>query len=443
MDVKGVYVDGIRVGTVVSGLDDEVSLGADGSLEMASLEDGSDSLSEPSWRGGGHAPGRGVPHHDDVSNAAPHRRTLGGPHRHSDVGRHLDSANKERESDSSKPQHFSVGDVKQAIAPTGINRESFRQELRDKPWLREKILHIAAGENEGREANQAVIESAMNRAAMMGTTLEQEMRRTSEGGYYAGYRANVAEPQRRMIEENIDKALAGSNVSNYATDNSSQGFHTSGSDPMYRTVKSSNGENFSVPNRSDARGHDRYEAWRASADAGGVGGKPVGVTALPPQKGESTFANIGGGYGGRAVAAPNGQAPAAFVVHHTGGRGDPASVVNDWRTNRPGVGTQYIMDREGNVHDVAKEFGYSGRSHFLHSTIPGVSNKSAVGMEIVANDDRDITSTQRVNAIRFIQENYPATPVYGHSEVSPSDRTDEGVAIANTVRQLRGQQVNK
>jgi hypothetical protein len=286
---KPITCDGRVIGSITVALLEE---GADGdSFQSAALEDAPGELSTaPSWRGG-HAPGQGIPHHG--SNApTPHRRTLGGPHRHTEVGRHLDPAKRERESDTSKPQHFSVGDVKQAVAPTGINRERFRQELRDKPWLREKVLHVSAGENEGREANQAVIESAMNRAAMMGTTLEQEMRRTSEGGYYAGYRANVAEPQRRMIEENIDKVLAGSNVSNYATDNSSQGFHTSGANPMYRTVRSLNGENFSVPNRSDARGHDRYEAWRANAEAGGVGSKPVGVTALPPQKGESTFANM-------------------------------------------------------------------------------------------------------------------------------------------------------
>jgi hypothetical protein len=315
MDTKPIVCDGRVIGSIVVALLEE---GADGdSFQSAALEEAPGALTTPSWRrGGDHAPGQGVSHHNHGSNApAPHRRTLGGPKRHSETGRHLDPHNREREADSSRPQHFSVGDVKQAVAPTGINRERFRQELRDKPWLREKVLHVSAGENEGREANQAVIESAMNRAQMMGTTLEQEMRRTSEGGYYAGYRANVAEPQRRMIEENIDKALAGSNVSNYATDNSSQGFHTSGPNSMYRTVKSSNGENFSVPARSDARGHDRYDAWRREAEAGSpAGGKPVGVTALPPQKGEPTFANM-----------PLNVADLAYLTQHgghstTGGR---------------------------------------------------------------------------------------------------------------------------
>jgi hypothetical protein len=46
-----------------------------------------------------------------------------------------------------------------------------------------------------------------------------------------------------------------------------------------------------------------------------------------------------------ARLAPNGKEPEAFVVHHTSGRGDPASIVSGWRQERPGIGTQYIMDR--------------------------------------------------------------------------------------------------
>jgi hypothetical protein len=74
------------------------------------------------------------------------------------------------------------------------------------------------------------------------------------------------------------------------------------------------------------------------------------------------------------------------------------------------------MDREGVIHDVAKEYGYGGRGHFRHSVVPGVSNQTAVGMEIVAKDDADITAKQRENAIKFIQSQYANVPVYGHSE---------------------------
>jgi hypothetical protein len=54
--------------------------------------------------------------------------------------------------------------------------------------------------------------------------------------------------------------------------------------------------------------------------------------------------------------APSGKDPLAFVVHHTGPAGSPASIVEDWRKNHPGVGAQYIVDREGKIHDVRAEF---------------------------------------------------------------------------------------
>jgi len=171
-------------------------------------------------------------------------------------------------------------------------------------------------------------------------------------------------------------------------------------------------------------------------------GAPVGVERLGPGE---TPAPSAGAVAPGAMLAPSGDNPAAFIVHHTGGRGTPESVVSGWR-NDPrgkGIGTQFIMDREGNIHGTAKEYGYGGRGHFLHSVVPGVSNRTAVGMEIIARDDADITATQRAKAIEFINRQYPSTPVYGHSEVSPSDRTNEGVDIARTIRQQRAEQATR
>jgi hypothetical protein len=140
-----------------------------------------------------------------------------------------------------------------------------------------------------------------------------------------------------------------------------------------------------------------------------------------------------------AMLAPSGKPPSAFIVHHTGGRGTPESVVADWRKNRPGVGTQYIMDRNAVVHDVRKEYGYGGHGHFLHSQIPGVSNQTAVGMEIIAKNDADITETQKKNFYEWYEKQYPRTTPYGHSEASPGDRTNEGVEIAKHIREQRNQ----
>jgi hypothetical protein len=151
-------------------------------------------------------------------------------------------------------------------ATPGLDRSRFAQELAQKPWLRNHIMAVAAGENNDPTSNQAVLESMMNRADMMGTTLEQESRLAPNGGYYAGYNpAALGNPNTRaMIEKNLSSVLGGSNVSNYATDNSSGAFAQGrAANGMYTPTlaKPLNGEYFTVPTRSDARGYDRYGDW--------------------------------------------------------------------------------------------------------------------------------------------------------------------------------------
>ena len=142
--------------------------------------------------------------------------------------------------------------------------------------------------------------------------------------------------------------------------------------------------------------------------------------------------------------APNGQSPVALIIHHTSGRGSAANVVDGWRTERPGVGAQYILDRDGTIHETQKEFGYGGHGHFLHSVIPGVSNQTAVGIEVIAKDDADMTPAQLASLQRFAGPGgpYANVPVYGHSQVSPGDRDNEGVrgvAAINEARAAGGQ----
>jgi hypothetical protein len=127
--------------------------------------------------------------------------------------------------------------------------------------------------------------------------------------------------------------------------------------------------------------------------------------------------------------APNGKAPVALIIHHTSGRNSAESVVDDWRTHRPGVGAQMIMDRDGTIHETQKEFGYNGTGNFLHSVVPGVSNQTAVGIEVIAKDDADMTPAQLQSLQRLAGPKgpYANVPVYGHSQVSPGDRDNEGV----------------
>jgi hypothetical protein len=121
------------------------------------------------------------------------------------------------------------GDAGGSIGST-FDRSRFAKELADKPWLKEKIFQLSAGEDRPSSgssalANQAVMESMMNRAVVRGTSLEQQARwyGREKGGYYAGHPSHLSAHEREVSEENMRKVLSGSNITDYATDNSSGG----------------------------------------------------------------------------------------------------------------------------------------------------------------------------------------------------------------------------
>lgn len=180
----------------------------------------------------------------------------------------------------------------------GLDRSRFRRELEETPGLKEKIMAIAAGEQGDPSGNLAVIETMMNRASMMGTSLAHEARTTGERGYYAGYNPAALgnSRTRSMIESNLNKALGGSNVSNYATDNASQAWGWNRMHGMYQMDYTAGGEYFGHPVQSNARGAGRYAAWKASAAT------PSASVALAP----SNWASMSSGAGlAAAQSAPN------------------------------------------------------------------------------------------------------------------------------------------
>ena len=127
-------------------------------------------------------------------------------------------------------------------------------------------------------------------------------------------------------------------------------------------------------------------------------------------------------------------------MHHTAGRGDPASVVNFWKQQGRGYGAQYIMDRNGVIHDTQKEFGYNGTNEILNDPTRKLSNGNVVGMEIIAKNDADVTPQQAQAAAQFIQAQYPNLPVYGHGQVNPGHKeATEGQSAVNAVMALRNQ----
>jgi hypothetical protein len=114
-------------------------------------------------------------------------------------------------------------------ADLAADRKAYAEELARNPALAQRMAQISLGENRNPQANLAVIETIMNRASVRRTSLAAQMRSVNEGGYYppstfAGGAGGLANQKASdLAYANIRRALGGSNMSNYATDNSSQG----------------------------------------------------------------------------------------------------------------------------------------------------------------------------------------------------------------------------
>jgi hypothetical protein len=180
-------------------------------------------------------------------------------------------------SPSGIPPQAEAGETNPNLA---ARRARFAQELDADPALRQHMLAVSAGENLDPTANLSVMESAMNRADMMGTSLAQEMRHTSQGGYYAGYNpAALNDPGARAImEKNLQTALGGSNASRFATDNASGNFAAERvAKGMYAPNSAYGGESFLHPQGTDARGHDKYGEWLQSVAGPQANAAPGGA----------------------------------------------------------------------------------------------------------------------------------------------------------------------
>lgn len=185
------------------------------------------------------------------------------------------------------------------------DRVKFAKELEQKPWLKEKIFAISAGENLNPAANQAVMESMMNRASIRNRTLEQEAKWTSEHGYYddkgtrksghAGQWASTKNKEHRdTMQRSLDNALGGGNVSKYATENASAAWGEArltgkaGIDFAKSTELAK--EKFGYPSgsRGGPAGWREYPEWRKRMGGGDT------VTTSAPNTAQSTPSTTSG-----------------------------------------------------------------------------------------------------------------------------------------------------
>lgn len=153
------------------------------------------------------------------------------------------------------------------------DRAKFAQELQRNPALLERVLRIGWNEQEHGEGSKGIFESMMNRASVNGRSLDQESRWHSGGqGYYqmgSMGRGSLESPRSRQVLMNsLNAALGGSNVTNYATDNSSDPL--SGRQPYYATnqerrgdfvlTRNINGEHFQTPGLRQGN-YWRWQRW--------------------------------------------------------------------------------------------------------------------------------------------------------------------------------------
>lgn len=158
------------------------------------------------------------------------------------------------------------------------DRARYARELT--PQMVDRIKQISAGENTNSTANLAVLETVFNRAGSRKQSLGQVTQQyTGPGspGYYPGSTFSGGSSNynnnsriRAMVDNNWRKVLAGSNVSDYATDNSSGGLAVRDqSTGAFRLHHKYNGESFFSPgNRGRGRqSRTSYEEWLARVTA--------------------------------------------------------------------------------------------------------------------------------------------------------------------------------
>ena len=119
-----------------------------------------------------------------------------------------------------------------------------------------------------------------------------------------------------------------------------------------------------------------------------------------------------------------------LIFHHTGGRGDPAGVINT--LNQRGFGAQYIMDRQGNIYATAPQGARMAHMRPGQGPGAGLSNANALGIEMIAKNNADLTQAQINAGLQFIQQQqqlYPNLGIFGHGEVNPHKQATEGSAV--------------
>jgi hypothetical protein len=294
-DTAPILVDGTVVGYITFGSSDQVSDAPLGNGPGLGPAPASKYASREYPRGNDVGGAQRSPH---ATHQAPHRR-LGGPHQHSELGRHLDPANREKVSGSDKPEHISLGDVKKDTEHwSGFNpgggsaylrheRQWLKDELDNDPSLRRYLGGTMAHEQGPGRERQMVFESLANRLNYLRShgepnlTLRDYLSRTGGNQFYGPIRRGQIteslqnQAQAQGVNSDIDAVLGGSNLVRGFTDQGSRG------DPNYHR-----GEYMDTPGRESYNDFGGASSWRQEqqrrVEQGGSAapGQQSGVTRL-------------------------------------------------------------------------------------------------------------------------------------------------------------------
>ncbi|WP_375791088.1 hypothetical protein ACE102_03100 [Bradyrhizobium sp. vgs-9] len=268
MKTGTITVDGHPVGTISFSLSFAPSDDPPPDLDGYAMRREADSMG---IRGGGghHYPGHEAAHHDA------HRGHGGGAHLSDRVHNRTHHGTAAHLSDRA---HHHTGhlpeDEEHVHGEFAEGRRRAREELAQKPWLRDKLKRIMANEQGSNpEGTQGIAESAINRMVNRGTSLEKELRwHRSEGGYYdegSMGRGAVENPHHNaVLERSLDRALAGSNITGNATDNSSGALAArEKATGKFRHHRDINGESFFSPGYAEPALRDKWQRQNWAADS--------------------------------------------------------------------------------------------------------------------------------------------------------------------------------
>lgn len=127
-----------------------------------------------------------------------------------------------------------------------------------------------------------------------------------------------------------------------------------------------------------------------------------------------------------------------IVLHHTASRGSIDDVIKTFQERN--LPAHYVVGREGQIAQTLPANAQGQHIRKGEGAGRGLSNANTVGVEVVANDDRDVLPVQRDAAAHLSQQlaaQYrldPKTQVFGHGEINPHKQETEGVTIAEAVR---------